>query len=133
MVNLAPRFTSSIAPRKVLASFNRNVFGHKIKGAWLSTNQFYANQAQRAAAKVRRRNIRRKMALAHKNLNQSMQKVASNLNSLHNQRRNAGARGNTNSVRLINVEIARLKNIVGRLNKSHATYMGLVRHYQHLL
>jgi len=126
------RFTSSTSNRNVLATFKRDVFGRK-GGAWLSTKRVYANQAQRAAAKVQRREIRRKMALAHANLNQSMRKVESNLNILNYQRRNAEARGNVDNVRIIKDKIARLASIVKRLNTSHATFLGLARRYNHLL
>lgn len=126
----APRhFTSSTSNRNVLATFKRDVFGRKAGGTWLSTKRVYANQAQRAAAKVQRREIRRKMAIAHANLNQSMRKVESNLNILNYRRRNAEARGNVDNVRLINTKIARLASIVKRLNTSHTTFLGLARRY----
>lgn len=130
------RFTSSTSNRNVLATFKRDVFGRKAGGAWLSTKRVYANQAQRAAAKVQRRKgreIQRKMEIAHANLNQSMRKVESNLNILNYQRRNAEARGNVDNVRLINTKIARLASIVKRLNASHTTFLGLARRYNHLL
>lgn len=132
------RFTSSTSARNVLASFKRDVFGPKKDGTWLATvnslpKRVYMSQAQRAAAKVQRRNIRRKMAIAHANLNQSMREVGSQMNILNTQRKNAVRRGNVANVRLVNAKIARLASIVKRLNTSHATFLGLARRYNHLL